>query len=114
MSQKRWQVADEQGEGVEVRTYTAAATRFYQSTAWRKCRKSYIASVFGLCEKCGKPGTILHHKQPIDDTNLDDQDITLNHDNLLYLCVECHNMIHGGNDVVRDELKFVDGQLVEI
>lgn len=107
-------MADIEGEGVEVRAYTVAATRFYQSTAWRKCRKSYIASVFGLCEKCGRTGSILHHKKHIDDSNLDDQEVTMNHANLLYLCIECHNMIHGGYGVVRDELKFVDGQLVEI
>ena len=38
------------------------AAAFYKSAEWRKFREWYIASRFGLCEKCGQPGKILHHK----------------------------------------------------
>ena len=97
-----------------MREYSAAAKRFYDSTAWIKCRKAYIASVFGLCEKCKRPGTILHHKIEIDDSTIGDPEVTLNHDNLTYLCIECHNDIHAGRNVTRDDVRFEDGQLVEV
>ena len=97
-----------------MREYTAAAKRFYDSKAWRQCRAAYIASVFNLCEQCKKPGTILHHKIEINDANLNDPDITLSHDNLIYLCIECHNDIHAGRNVTREDVRFEDGQLVRV
>lgn len=63
-----------------------ARRAFYTTDAWKKCREAYIASVFGLCERCGKPGYIVHHKIPITDENEDDPNVTLNFDNLEYLC----------------------------
>lgn len=95
--------------------YTDAANTFYKSALWRRCRAAYISKVFGLCEVCGKPGVILHHKMPINDTNLNDMDITLNHDNLKFLCTSCHNSEHGERSgVLRDGLQFDKaGQLVE-
>lgn len=70
------------------------AKAFYNSTAWIKCKNSYIKSVFGLCERCGKPGYIVHHKKHLTPNNINNPDITLNHDNLEYLCLECHNIEH--------------------
>ena len=37
------------------------AKPFYNSTAWKKLRMSYIAKVYGLCEWCGEPGYIVDH-----------------------------------------------------
>ncbi|WP_227397336.1 HNH endonuclease [Jeotgalibacillus aurantiacus] len=74
-----------------MRKHTAAAKRFYNSRAWRKCRAAYIKSVFGICEKCGKPGYIVDHIIEINIDNINDPDITLNHNNLQYLCLKCHN-----------------------
>lgn len=45
----------------------------------------------GICERCGKRGTEVHHKIPLTDENLDDPNISLNLDNLELLCTECHN-----------------------
>lgn len=67
---------------------------FYQSVEWKKCRKAFILSKFGLCERCGNPGTYVHHKEYITVSNVDDTNITLNWDNLELLCHECHNIIH--------------------
>lgn len=72
---------------------------FYGSKAWQECRESYILKVHGLCERClsnGKyiPGYIVHHKIRLRPSNINDSSITLNHDNLEYLCVECHNDEH--------------------
>nr|WP_082029087.1 HNH endonuclease [Jeotgalibacillus malaysiensis] len=74
--------------------HTPEAKRFYNSAAWKRCRKSYISKVFGLCERCGKPGLIVHHKVYIDSKNINNPEVTLNHNNLEYLCIDCHNTEH--------------------
>lgn len=70
---------------------------FYNSEAWQRCRKDYIDSVHGLCERCGETGLILHHKIPLTPENIDNPEITLDFKNLEYVCLECHNQIHGGS-----------------
>src|SRR5690625_1690580 len=68
------------------------AKPFYNSAAWRKCRLTYISKVYGLCEHCDRPGYIVDHIVELTPDNIHDPDITLNHDNLQYLCLECHNI----------------------
>ena len=85
---------------------------FYHSAAWRKCRSEYIASVGGLCERClsrgiVRPGRIVHHKEYISVQNIHDPEVLLNHDNLEYLCQDCHNAEHFQNDNRR---YFIDDQ----
>lgn len=75
------------------------ARSFYKSTAWKECRAAYIKSVGGLCERCladGKivPGYIVHHKCYLTPDNIQDPGISLNWDNLEFLCVEHHNQEH--------------------
>ncbi len=96
--------------------HTAEAKRFYKSTAWKKCRESYIASVFGLCERCKKPGKIVHHTVYINAFNINDPNITLNHDLLEYLCQDCHNREHfEKHSPVREGLMFdEEGNLIEL
>ena len=53
----------------------------------------------GLCEICyakGKHvlGEELHHKIHLTPDNIHDRSITLNHDNLIFLCRECHKAQH--------------------
>jgi 5-methylcytosine-specific restriction enzyme A len=94
------------------------AQKFYKSKAWIKCRESYIASVYGMCEECLRRGQlnqgwIVHHKNPITPRNINDPSITLNHDNLEYLCQVHHNVIHGSN-IIREDVMFDDdGNLIE-
>ncbi|MCQ2979507.1 MAG: HNH endonuclease [Clostridia bacterium] len=70
---------------------------FYQSVEWKKCRKTFIISKYGLCERCGNPGTYVHHKEYITSSNVNDTNITLNFDNLELLCHDCHNNEHFSN-----------------
>lgn len=95
--------------------HTAEAKRFYHSRAWKKCRASYIASVFGLCERCKQPGDIVHHKVYISIDNINDPEITLNHDNLEYLCRACHNREHFEKyGVTREDVMFdSNGDLIQ-
>lgn len=76
------------------------AEAFYHSAAWKHCRASFIKhrqSVDGgICERCHvRPGKIIHHKIHLSPDNIDNPDITLSFDNLVYVCHECHNIIHG-------------------
>lgn len=89
------------------------AKTFYKSKAWQKCREGYIASVFGLCEKCQRPGYIVHHKIELTPWNINDPAISLGWDNLQYLCLDCHNRV--GNSNTAEGLMFDEnGELVEI
>ena len=93
------------------------AKKFYKSTAWKKCRADYIKSVYGLCERCNKPGYIVHHKILLTPSNINNPDVTLNWDNLEYLCLDCHNKEHNferSKSVTRGGLRFnKNGELVE-
>ena len=87
--------------------------QFYGSSAWIKCRASYIASVQGLCERCLEKGYIVngyivHHKILLTPNNIDNPDVTLNWNELEYLCQPCHNTEHMGThkQVVREGLEF--------
>ena len=71
------------------------AKAFYNSGAWRKTSKAYAKSKFYLCEKCGHQGYIVHHIKHLTPQTLSDPAISLSWSNLMYLCVECHNRIHG-------------------
>lgn len=94
------------------------ARLFYNGSAWMSCRGSYIAKRIcidgGMCEICKENlGYIVHHKIEITPQNINDPNITLNHDNLQYVCFECHNRIHGvGVDKSRVEFD-ANGNVIE-
>lgn len=66
------------------------AKSLYNSAVWKRCRTAYIKSVHYLCERCGEPGEELHHKIRLTIENINDPDVTLNWENLEYLCFRCH------------------------
>lgn len=71
--------------------------------------------MFGLCERCGKPGKILHHKIILTPRNIDNPNVTLNWGRLQYLCHDCHEQIHNDSFPVREDVRFDNaGQLVEV
>lgn len=70
------------------------ARGFYASKAWDETRKAYMIAQHGLCERCGEPAKIVHHKRHITQKNINNTDITLNWDNLEALCQDCHNKEH--------------------
>lgn len=72
------------------------AKAFYNSKAWRECRKSYIAYRIaidgGMCENChNNLGYICHHIIELTPENINDPNIALNHSNLRYDCKHCHD-----------------------
>lgn len=78
--------------------HTEIAKKFYNSAKWRKLRKWYIEQpeITGLCERClssgrYEAGIILDHIIEINIDNINNPDITLNPDNLQFLCLFHHN-----------------------
>lgn len=89
------------------------AKHFYKSKEWKKCREAYYISQHGICERCGKPGEIVHHKIYITPGNINNPEVTLNFDNLELLCQDCHNKEHHSSNVTAEGLMFDgDGNLV--
>lgn len=72
----------------------AAINRFYRSSAWLNARQQKITACNGRCELCGAMGDEVHHKIPLTPDNINDLNVTLNQNNLIYLCKECHNKEH--------------------
>lgn len=75
------------------------AAGFYNSRAWKDCRKAYASSVSYLCERCMKrgiyqPGEIVHHKKHLTPETIKDPNIALSFDNLELLCRDCHALAH--------------------
>ena len=55
----------------------------------------------GVCERCFEidpnnpvPAKVVHHKVHLTPTNIDDPEVSLNHDNLQRLCQDCHAYVH--------------------
>ena len=90
------------------------AKQFYKSTAWQKCRAAYIASVFGLCEKCGRPGDIVHHKIKLTPYNVSNPEVALNWENLQLLCIGCHNREHGGASTAKGLAFDENGNIIQV
>lgn len=67
---------------------------FYTSKAWLKVSRLYMSSKSYVCERCGRPAEICHHKIYLRPDNIDDPEISLNFDNLECLCRECHIKEH--------------------
>lgn len=70
------------------------ARDFYRSKEWKKVSTAYMTSRFYLCERCGSPATICHHKIYLNAQNINDPEISLNPDRLECLCQDCHNKEH--------------------
>jgi len=92
---------------------------FYKGKAWRTTRASYISKVHGLCERCLEQGRYtpcedVHHKILLNEANIHDPSVSLNHEHLIALCKVCHNMAHSDGSPVREGLTFNEnGELVK-
>lgn len=75
-----------------MRDYDNSA--FYHSKEWKKVSTAYLTSQSYICERCGRPATICHHKKYLNGKNVSDPEIALSFDNLEALCQECHNQEH--------------------
>lgn len=77
------------------------ARPFYRSRAWRETREAYSAARFHVCERCGRPGEIVHHRRRLTPRTIDDPSVTVGWDNLELLCCPCHNREHTVKPAIR-------------
>lgn len=87
---------------------------FYHSAAWRRLSRAFLLSKNYICERCGAPAEIAHHKRYLTPANVNDPDIALNPANLESLCLNCHNAEHfSAGGVTAEGLTFDDrGELI--
>lgn len=74
------------------------AREFYKSTRWRKAREAYLKEHRYICEVCGGTADTVHHIQHLNPMNIHDPDVTLNRDNLMAVCRDCHAKVHTKNE----------------
>ena len=90
-----------------------ALVAFYHSPRWEATRAAYLATRMHICERCGRPAKIVHHKKHLDASNVSDPDVSWGFGNLEALCMECHNREHFGDGATAPGLRFDgDGNLV--
>lgn len=70
------------------------AREFYQSPGWRKAREAYLKEHKYICEMCGGVADTVHHIEHLNATNIHDPNVTLNRDNLMAVCRDCHAKLH--------------------
>ena len=103
---------------------------FYQSKAWKDARKTIWLKQNLLCNRCHKPvyvdgisewipkenrrTGIVHHIKHLDNTNVYDDSIALDENNLEGLCKDCHELEHHKDQVTRLGYEFDElGNLIK-
>jgi 5-methylcytosine-specific restriction endonuclease McrA len=77
---------------------SATKQKFYHSKIWKQTRELVLRRDQFTCKMCGLRGDEVHHIKPLTDKNIDTVEISLNEDNLMTLCKECHSKITAGYD----------------
>ena len=72
---------------------------FYKSKEWQTVRSGYIAfrraCDGGMCEFCREsPGYIVHHIIELTPENIVNPNVSLDYNNLQFVCKTCHDKIH--------------------
>lgn len=88
------------------------AKEFYHSKSWKDTRLTYLKAQHYLCERCGEPAKVVHHKHYLTKRNINNTDITLNWDNLEALCQDCHNKEHHAAADTRRYRFDTDGNVI--
>lgn len=75
------------------------AERFYKSKRWQRCREYVWQRDKGLCQICLNkgiitPGSTVHHIIELTQENINDEAVSLNPDNLVTVCMDCHAAAH--------------------
>ena len=67
---------------MEVIVISTWNSEFYNDRTWKKVRKSYMMSKNHVCEKCGEPAEIVHHKIHLSPENMGNFEIMYGEKNL--------------------------------
>lgn len=103
---------------------------FYNSKVWKDTKNNVWLKQHLLCNRCGKPvyvdgisewipkdkrrTGIVHHIIYLNDTNVYDDSIALDENNLEGICKECHEEEHHQDIAKRKDYMFnEDGELVK-
>ena len=70
------------------------ASAFYHSPEWAKVRTYVLMRDRYTCTRCNKPAQEVHHIIRLTPDNIWDVKVTLNPDNLVSLCRDCHFAEH--------------------
>ena len=83
------------------------AKAFYRSKEWKMVRENVLRRDRYLCVMCGCVGTQLevHHKIHLSPSNIMNPNITLNENNLITLCRDCHFKVHEPDKVTGQKNK---------
>lgn len=90
--------------------------KIYNSAKWKKIRNYILTRDFYMCQICGEPNCdTVHHIIELTPININDMNITLNPDNLITVCKQCHDEIHSRNHrQEKSRYTFdVDGNIIE-
>ena len=89
------------------------ARQFYKSKAWERARAAALIRDKGMCQTpgCYNPAEEVHHIVHLTPENITDGAITLDLDNLVSLCRDCHLRQH---DKDRINGRYNDGILAPI
>lgn len=90
------------------------AKEFYHSKDWTDTRQAYLIAQHYLCERCGEPAKVVHHKHYLTKRNINNADIALNWDNLEALCQDCHNKEHHAAADTRRYKFDADGNVIQM
>jgi len=67
---------------------------FYRSKEWQNTREFVLMRDRFLCVKCGKPAEEVHHIIHLSPDNIWNPEITMDPQNLVSLCKDCHFAEH--------------------
>ena len=85
----------------------------YKTKRWEGFREYIISQRNEVCERCGNAGWVVHHREYINDVNVNDMNIVFGEDNAELLCQDCHNREHHIADSTAAGLVFTgSGELI--
>jgi len=82
------------------------AMAFYKSKVWRQQRRFALERDHYSCADCGGRAEEVHHIIELTPENIQDRTISLNPDNLMSLCHDCHTRRTHKDGDVDDAMKF--------
>lgn len=89
--------------------YKSKFHKFYTSKVWKQTREEIVLKQglhCNLCKKIIKGYCNVDHIIPLDETNIDNPEISLSADNLQLLCIHCHTLKTMGKTINDKKYKY--------
>lgn len=85
------------------------AKAFYNSRTWKDVRRFILKRDCWMCqaEGCNQPASEVHHIIELTPQNINDPNVTVNPDNLIALCGNCHKAITKANKAGRRKKRMM-------